>query len=163
MIVLLLVRGVGRGVGGVRGALGQGHGHRGDDLRVGVVGVEGQRVAAAHLERDALPDGDALEHVDDVLMRVAQHTRVVHEHQHITCSTNIGGCISLARMCSENETFQAGQELWRVAPPPMCNCQQHTNQVGTKVNHPPPRHVIPNRCTTTTPPANKTERSQWPL
>ena len=61
-------------------------GHRGDDLRVGVVGVKGQRVASAHLDLHQLAGGYGLEHVHHVLVCVAQHTLAVYVHQHVTCN-----------------------------------------------------------------------------
>ena len=60
------------------------HGQCGDDLRVGVVGVKGQRVTAAHLQRHGLTWSDRLEHVHHVVVGVAEDALVQHVHQNVT-------------------------------------------------------------------------------
>ena len=52
--------------------------------RLGIVGVIGQRVAAAYLQGDRLADGDGLEHADHIQVGAAQHTLVVDKYQHVT-------------------------------------------------------------------------------
>ena len=57
---------------------------RRDDLRVRVVGVEGQTVAATDLERDHVADRHRLEHGDDVLVSEAQDTLVIDVDENVT-------------------------------------------------------------------------------
>ena len=63
--------------------LGRGDGHRGHDLRVRVVRVEGEGVAATHVQPHHLARPDALEHGDHVVVGEAQHARPVHVDQHV--------------------------------------------------------------------------------
>ena len=53
------------------------------NLCVGVVGVEGERVAAAHVQGDQLAGRNALEHGHHVVVGEAEHTGTVHVHQHV--------------------------------------------------------------------------------
>ncbi len=58
------------------------------NLRVGIVGVEGEGVAAAHVQGDQLAGGNALEHRHHVVVGEAQHAGPVHVHQHVACNKN---------------------------------------------------------------------------
>ena len=68
---------------GPESLVGRGDRHRRHNLRVGVVRVEGERVAAADVQRDQLPGGNALEHGHHVVVGEAQHAGAVHVHQHV--------------------------------------------------------------------------------
>jgi len=58
-------------------------GHRGHQAGVGVVGVEGQRVAAAQRQVHRGADGNGLEDLHHLGVGVAQNHDVVHAHDHV--------------------------------------------------------------------------------
>ncbi|TNN38378.1 hypothetical protein EYF80_051463 [Liparis tanakae] len=60
-------------------------GHRGHQAGVGVVGVEGQRVAAAQRQVHHGADGDGLEDLHHLGVGVAQNHGVVHAHDNVAC------------------------------------------------------------------------------
>ena len=53
------------------------------DLDVGIVRVDGERIAATHGQLDGLADRYGLEDLDDVLVRVAEHALAVHVDEHV--------------------------------------------------------------------------------
>ena len=59
------------------------YGRQWDHLNVGIVGVDGERVAAAHGQLDAVAHRYRLEYLDHVLVRVAEHTLVVDVDEHV--------------------------------------------------------------------------------
>lgn len=59
-------------------------GHRGHHAGVGVVGVEGQGVAAAQLQVDHGADGNRLEDLHNLGVSVTEDARVVDAHDHVT-------------------------------------------------------------------------------
>ncbi len=66
-----------------------GHGDGGHDLRVRVVGIEGQGVAPTDLKSDGLAGRDGLEHGDHVVVGEAEDARVVDEDQNVACENRI--------------------------------------------------------------------------
>ena len=55
----------------------------GDDLRVGIVGVEGQRISSANFQRHRLSGRYRLEHVHHVVVGVAQNALIHHVDKNI--------------------------------------------------------------------------------
>lgn len=60
------------------------NGNRGNQAGVGIIGVKGERVAAAQLQVDHGTDGNRLEDLHDLGMSVTEYTCVIDTHNHVT-------------------------------------------------------------------------------
>lgn len=60
-----------------------GNGHGGDNLRVGIVRVEGQRISSTDFQRNGLARRYRLEHVHHIVVGVAQNALIHHVHQNV--------------------------------------------------------------------------------
>lgn len=59
-------------------------GNGGNHAGVGIIGVKGQRVAAAQLQVDHGTDRNRLEDLHNLGMSVTEYTCVIHTHNHVT-------------------------------------------------------------------------------
>ena len=71
-------------------------GRQGHDLDIGVVGVNGERVAAAHGQIDVVSNRYRLKYLHHVLVRVAEHTLAVDVDEDVALlesAITVGGAI----------------------------------------------------------------------
>lgn len=59
--------------------------HRRNQARVGIIGIEGQRIASAQFEVHAGTDGDGLEDLHNLSVSVPQHAGIVHADYDVPC------------------------------------------------------------------------------